>query len=381
VSEATRQVVLLIDDDDQILEGLASLLERDGRTTIVCSDLQSAELALTHCDVTHIVTDVQFSGDFSYEGLHSLSRIRALRPRTPVFVMTGQATDSLRAAAIAQGATAILAKPFSIDALESTIGLPSGHGPYEILRVPSIEEVLRGGVLQTAFQPIVRLADPYPSFAFEALSRMEGPWALGGPSELFAYADRRDRLVDLNLTAMDCALRASAELPEAASLFLNLDPEVLALPRAAAVIERKAREASVPLGRLVIEITERSALTRCEATTASFARLRSLGVRFALDDHGSAYSHLESLDVIRPSFIKISQSFGTGFEQDATRHRIVRNVVSLARDFDAAVILEGIETRETALAAEGAGIQLGQGYLFGRPAVAARWAGSVACAA
>ena len=101
---------------------------------------------------------------------------------------------------------------------------------------------------------------------------------------------------------------------------------------------------------------------------ANLQDLRTLGVRFAIDDFGSAYSHLALIEKIEPAFLKVSQDFGTDFEKIEAREKIVRNVQSLARDFGARVILEGIESGATAAAARERGLAFGQGYHFGRPA-------------
>jgi EAL domain-containing protein (putative c-di-GMP-specific phosphodiesterase class I) len=98
--------------------------------------------------------------------------------------------------------------------------------------------------------------------------------------------------------------------------------------------------------------------------------LKKEGVRFAFDDVGIAYSHLPYLDSVRPSFLKISQEFGTGFEADPTKTKIVRNLLSLATDFECDLVLEGIETADTAITAADLGIKYGQGYYFARPAEA-----------
>ena len=53
--------------------------------------------------------------------------------------------------------------------------------------------------------------------------------------------------------------------------------------------------------------------------------------------------------------------------------KIVRNILALAQDFDCELILEGIETVETATAATELGIKFGQGYYFARPSPAQSW--------
>ncbi len=382
MTDTRRDCILLIDDDQSVTDALSLLLERNGRTTIVCADLESAELALAHYAVTHIVSDVQFSGSFGFEGLHSVEHLRSLRPGCPVILMTGYATDALRAAALAHGASAVLAKPFDLTELEEALGCHEQiPGEYEVVRIPSIEEVLHGGILDAAFQPIVQLTSGHPTYAFEALTRIEGTWRLGGPAELFSYAARRARLTDLNLAALQRAVHHAVYLPPDAAIFINVDPTVFSGMAIVSSLRNATSDAGIALDRIVLEITERSAFTNCEDASRVFDALRDLGVRFALDDHGSAYSHLSIISCIRPAFFKISQSFGTAFEEDETKERIVRHVAALARDFGARTILEGIECSATATAAIAAGVNLGQGYHFGRPSAASRWSPGIPCAA
>ena len=153
-----RQYILLSDDDELITGALSLTLERAGRTVIVCSDVDAAEVALSQFPVTHVVTDVQFSGEFGFEGLHFLDRVRALTPDARIVLMTGNATDALRRAAIGHGASHVLAKPFATTDLEEALaaGTPAGDGAYEIIRIPPINEILFGDTLTIAFQPIVQ---------------------------------------------------------------------------------------------------------------------------------------------------------------------------------------------------------------------------------
>lgn len=364
-----REYVLLIDDDRAVTEGLAPLLEHPGRTTIVCSDVASAELMLTRYPITHILTDVQFSGSFGFEGLHLLERIRSLH-ECPIVLMTGNASPELRTVAERLGAASVLAKPFThaelTDALASKT---TNDGPYEVVNVPALDDILTGGLLGTDFQPIVCAgAEGVRTYGFEALSRVRGGWPGGGPAELFDYAERLGRLADLNMAALVCAIHDAARLPASAALFINIDPIVFHRADFQPRLRAEVAAIGLPLSRLVLEVTERSGFGDEAREMTVFEELRADGVRFALDDHGSAFSHLSSMDVIRPSFIKISQVFGTGFEEDPTRATIVHSVVALAREFGCRPVLEGIETFSTAVAAAAQGIELLQGYHFGRPA-------------
>lgn len=370
-----QDLILLIDDDAQVRDGLAMLLERPGRTTIVCSDVESAEFVLAHYEVTHVLTDVQFSGTFGFEGLHFIARIRKLRPDCRIVLMTGNATPALRGAAVELGAAVCLQKPFSAEQLEAAMQLrvARAEGDYVLLRCPAIDEVIETGVLTAVYQPIVRLGEDRGVIAFEALARVAGAWARGGPAELFDYGERCSRLPELNRAALERAIAGARHLPGDARIFLNVDPATFDGGGLVSSLRRASERHGVALSRLVLEITERSCFSPQKSALRAIEELRDLGVAFALDDHGSAYSHLGAIDAIRPSFFKISATFGTGFEKDDARTRIVRHIVALARDFGCRTILEGVESAETADAAAALGIELAQGFYFGRPAVASRW--------
>lgn len=377
----TRQTILLVDDDRHITEALGMVLECPGRTVIVCSDVESAELCLRRFDVTDIVTDVQFSGLFGFEGLHFLDRVRTGAPHARIVLMTGYGSDVLRGAAAGYGAAALLGKPFQIEELERIIGVPPGNDdPYELVRVPSIDEILAGDTLGTAFQPIVSMggnasinSGGEQAFAFEALARIRGGWPGGGPAELFQYAALRGRAVELNRVAIVTSIEAAASLPSNALVFINVDPPTFNDPRLVDEVTGAAQRAGIDLDRIVLEITERTSMMGDAVSDETFLALRARGVRFALDDHGSAYSHLPTISKIQPSFIKISGVFGTGFETDADKQRVIRHVVALAQDFGCATVLEGIESRATADAAASMGIELAQGYFFSIPRDVSHW--------
>jgi EAL domain-containing protein (putative c-di-GMP-specific phosphodiesterase class I) len=162
-------------------------------------------------------------------------------------------------------------------------------------------------------------------------------------------------------------------LRDDAALFINVDPLTFDRPELVRTVRSAMARNGLSPARIVLEITERSGLGTSGIAAGALAELRADGVRFALDDHGSAHSHLSAINDIRPDIIKISHTFGTGFDEDVTRLRIVRHVVALARDFGCRTVLEGVETAATARAAYEHGIELGQGFHFGRPHAAAHW--------
>ena len=370
-SAPRRACILIVDDDSGVTESLAFALNEPGRRIVVCSDTEAADLVVDHFDVTHVVTDVQFSGAMSAEGMHLLHRLRRDRPHCRVAVMTGRPSDPLRAEAMAYGASALLAKPFDTEELEQALALArldDDEVPGEIVRVPGIDEILAGDELSTVYQPIVALDGRRATVGYESLARLRGGWPVGSASAMFEYGHRRNRLVDLNLMCLRRAIAGAALLPAHALLFINLDPIAFTRPSLVSFLESQAARVGIELSRIVIEITERAAFASDSAVALNIEELRGAGVRFALDDLGSAYSHLDMVEAIAPSFMKIGQSFGTDFEIDAAKQRVVQHVLTLAEEFECGVIIEGVESEDTAAAAAYFGIGYAQGYRFGRPA-------------
>jgi EAL domain-containing protein (putative c-di-GMP-specific phosphodiesterase class I) len=371
----THQIVLLLDDDAVVTEGLSAALARPGRTIVTCNDLESAELVVEWLRPSHVVSDVRLSGPFAYEGLDFIRFVKRHAPDSRIILMTGDAPDALQMEASERGAVGFLQKPFETGALDSTLDLLAPARPGspewpEIIAVPTLDDIIASDALGSAWQPVVSLGDRR-FLGFEALARFRSESLLRNPELLFTYAARKNRVADLEMACLRSSLNGGRELAANHSLFLNIHPSVFDDgPRLEAAVRAGADAAGIALDRLVLEITEQGSLGERRKVLDAVARLGQAGVRFAFDDVGVAYSHLTFIDAVRPSFLKISQHFGTNFERDATKAKLVKNLLSLARDFDSELILEGIESEATASAAAELGIPYGQGYHFARPAPA-----------
>lgn len=372
---STHQIVLILDDDLLVTEGLAAGLTRDDRTIVTCNDLESGELIVEWLKPSHVVSDVRLTGAWGYEGLDFIHFVKRHSPDSRIILMTGDAPDALQYEASERGAVGFLRKPFEIAELDALLDLMApfrtGSADWpDIIRVPLLDDVLKGEGLTAVFQPIVRLANG-DHVGYEALTRYRSDSPLRNPESLFNYAARKHRLLDLERACVTQSLHAGAALSRFGPLFLNIHPSVFAAGRAINdAITSAAQNLGIPLNGIVLEITEQGSMTREPKCIDAIRTLKEQGVRFAFDDVGVAYSHLPFMDEVRPSFLKISQHFGTGFESDSTKMKIVRNLLSMARDFECELILEGIETGATKLAALDLGIQYGQGFHFGEPASA-----------
>jgi EAL domain-containing protein (putative c-di-GMP-specific phosphodiesterase class I) len=122
---------------------------------------------------------------------------------------------------------------------------------------------------------------------------------------------------------------------------------------------------------LKLEITESVVMQDVVGASATLAHLAGLGVRIAIDDFGTGYSSLAYLKQFPIETLKIDRSFVNGIVEDSQDVAIVRSVIALAKTLNLTVTAEGIETPGQQIRLRDLGCDLGQGYLFGRPAPAA----------
>jgi EAL domain-containing protein (putative c-di-GMP-specific phosphodiesterase class I) len=371
------QTVLIVDDDRIITEALAAGLDQPGRELILCSDLESAQLVIERSPPACIITDVQLTGPFRYEGLDFITDIKRYAPGSRIIVMTGARAEGLEREALQRGAHAMLQKPFELKELEAHVpAQPASGEPASIVRIPSVDDVIESELLVPNFQPIFDLSTTHPHavYGYESLARFQGP-LFSVPNTLFEYAARKNRIVDLELACVRSTFAHGAPLTARAKLFINVHPLVIASERFADTLTTAAAAAGIAAEQVVLEITEQGSLGDSSVVERQCGELRRRGFSFALDDVGMAYSHLTHIEQIRPAYLKVSQDFGTDFETEATRTKIVRNILSLARDFGCELILEGIESAQTRDAARALEIRLAQGFFFARPAPAFHFLG------
>jgi diguanylate cyclase (GGDEF)-like protein len=119
--------------------------------------------------------------------------------------------------------------------------------------------------------------------------------------------------------------------------------------------------------RLELEITETSLLENQEAHLTTIRQLKNLGLSIALDDFGTGFSSINYLTIFPFDKIKIDKSFTKGILSRADCKAVVASSLALAKGLSIITTVEGIETEEQFDYMRAAGVELAQGYLFGKP--------------
>jgi diguanylate cyclase len=133
------------------------------------------------------------------------------------------------------------------------------------------------------------------------------------------------------------------------------------------------RETGLEPHYLEIELTESGLMQDTQQTTATLHALKELGVQIAIDNFGTGYSCLNNLCNYPIDTLKIDQSFVQDIDGD-TGEAIVRAIIAMGMTFRQRVVAEGIETQRQLAFLQSHRCAEGQGYYFGRPVAAGKFA-------
>jgi EAL domain-containing protein (putative c-di-GMP-specific phosphodiesterase class I) len=220
-----------------------------------------------------------------------------------------------------------------------------------------LEPVLADGGPTVVLQPIVDLATGVRVGA-EALSRFPAEWGKA-PDVCFAEAHsigEGDRMELL-------ALRRAADHLASVSGYVSMNVS----PATLLTAECRDLLAGLPLPRILLELSEHDQVEDYDALTAALEPLRARGMTLAIDDVGAGFSSLRHIVVTAPDVIKMDRSIITGVDADPVLQKLVSSLVTFAHGCDVRVVAEGVETPAEHAVLRALGVDLGQGWLFGRP--------------
>jgi EAL domain-containing protein (putative c-di-GMP-specific phosphodiesterase class I) len=118
---------------------------------------------------------------------------------------------------------------------------------------------------------------------------------------------------------------------------------------------------------LQLELTESAMLLDLQHAARTIQGLKEIGVTVAIDDFGTGYSCLSYLPKLAFNALKIDRSFVREMIESSEAKALVESILTLARNLDMKVIVEGIENREQLRMIGELGGNEAQGYLLGRP--------------
>lgn len=230
-------------------------------------------------------------------------------------------------------------------------------------------DVLKHKSLVVHFQPILCVKDQ-SIYAHEALIRGLSPEGkIIPPNVLFGQAKDAELLFNLDRMCRETIMHTAAKLNYFGRLFINFLPSAIYNPEnclstTMALAERYGFDPH----KLIFEVVETERIDDINHLRNILDYYRAKGFRTALDDMGSGYSSLNLLASLSPNIVKIDRELIMNIDQEPIKQAIVGGILGMAKQTGITTLAEGVETEQEWQYIKNIGIDLVQGYYFGRPA-------------
>ncbi|MCR8862362.1 EAL domain-containing protein [Priestia megaterium] len=254
----------------------------------------------------------------------------------------------------------------------NTYEMRSSSSNERIIKTISMENELKYALerheFQLVYQPLIDLKTSGVIGA-EALIRWNSAkFGTVYPNEFLPILEEVGLIVPIGKWVLEEAckqMKAWTELNSKASkIGVNVSPIQLKSSRFVAEMEQILKKTSLEPHFLELEITE-SVIQNSQESKKVLNRLRSLGVKVAMDDFGTCYSSLSYLKHLPINTLKIDKSFID--ELDEVGKVLVETIIQMGKKLNFDLTAEGIENEEQLQFVTEQGCHIGQGYLFDKP--------------
>ena len=237
-------------------------------------------------------------------------------------------------------------------------------------RIGDLRKLLKEKRYAVAYQPILALATGEVHH-HEALARFDARG--GSPYELISFAEDVGLIAEFDASMMETVIRAMRKEAHAGnplSVAVNLSARSLVSVAFQESLAHDLERLRAPKDRLLLEVTESAQVKNLSALAGAVDRLRDDGYRVCLDDFGAGASGFQYLKHVRSDFVKIDGSYVRDADSDPEKRAFLQSMTTLCRELGIATIAEWIETPAQAELMLSLGVDMGQGYYYGRPALA-----------
>ena len=261
--------------------------------------------------------------------------------------------------------------PMPEDGLESPLSVADRMRQNETIDM--VRRALDERRALLAYQPVVQARMTNRAAFYEAFIRILDDRGRVIPARDFMGAVETSELGRrIDCLALEMGLAALAREPSI-RLSVNMSARSIGYPSWLAALERGLRSDPTIAERLILEITESSAMVMPDLVTVFMADMKARGICFALDDFGAGYTAFRYLKDFYFDIIKIDGQFIRGVAGDPDNQVLAQALVSIARHFDMFTVAESVETAEDARYLIDIGFDCLQGYFYGIPSTEAPW--------
>jgi len=230
-----------------------------------------------------------------------------------------------------------------------------------------LNDIIKNQTITVLFQPIIDMRND-DVVGHESLVRGPSGTPLEFPDALFQTARTNNQTIDLDILCMKRVLAASQEFHKGMKLFMNIFPETLLEEKrfhAEILSDERARDVDI-----IIEVAGSSRANDAGNLYKTLSRLKERGLKICLDAQVALVGNgLRLLPELKPDYIKLNMMQYKEMFNDFQKQEEFFRTVQLIRHSGSEVICTKLESRADSFLAMRAGVALGQGFLFARPAM------------
>ncbi|WP_120632381.1 EAL domain-containing protein [Ruegeria sp. EL01] len=224
-----------------------------------------------------------------------------------------------------------------------------------------------------AFQPVMQAHPPRGVAFYEGFIRVLDETGRAIPARDFMPQVENTPIGrELDCVALEMGLRTLGRNP-AIRLSINMSARSIGYARWSRVLDRFLKKDASVGERLILEISESSAMQVPELVVDFMDRLQERGIAFALDDFGASNFSFRHFREFLFDAAKIDGQFIRGISENPDNQALVRALIAVAREFEILVTAESVETQQDAEFLIASGVDCLQGFLFGAPSVTPPW--------
>lgn len=239
----------------------------------------------------------------------------------------------------------------------------------DAMTMDMVRFALKNRQLRLAFQPVVMSVDPERVAFYEGLIRVLDTTGRVIPAASFMPAiEAHDLGRQIDCAALEIGLATLARHTDV-RIAINMSARSIGYPQWLKTLKRGLAKSPTIGERLILEITESSAMQAPEVVCAFMDDLQSEGIAFALDDFGAGYTAFRYLKDFFFDIIKIDGQFIKNIHRDRDNQVLTQALLTIGQQFEMFTVAEMVETIEEAEFLQSIGIDCMQGYLFGVPSI------------
>lgn len=236
-----------------------------------------------------------------------------------------------------------------------------------------VEAAIRHKQVMLAYQPVLQAQPPFATAFYEGLIRVLDATGRVIPARDFMPVIETTELGrELDCLALEQGLRMLAATPSL-RLSINMSARSIGFKRWSRILDRFLKRDATLGERLILEISESSAMTVPELVMDFMDHLQPHGISFALDDFGAGQMSIRLFRDFLFDAVKIDGQFLRGLHDNAGNQALLRALIGIAAEFEMFTVAKAVETRADAEFLAEAGIDCLQGYFFAAPTIRPPW--------